>query len=207
MSTPHPTAPGSKKLNFREQSTSLQWGEVIKNHPGLKKTVIHMDFSIRPLEPDDQPFLWMALYHAIHIPPGEPALLFEIVHDPTLARYADQWMQRPGDVGLIAEVKGEPVGAAWLRRWSKEDHGFAFIDEATPELSMSVIPDHRGQGIGTQLLRELMAIAAKHHHAVSLSVSKTNPAWRLYERQGFVPVKKCQGDSVTMVINFGDNLR
>lgn len=161
-----------------------------------------MDAHIRTIMPDDEPFLWTALYHALHVPPGGDAYPREIVHEPDLARYAEAWMRRDGDFGVLAEAEGEPVGAAWLRRWSNADQGFGFVDEATPELSMSVLPGYRGRGIGTALLTRVLSDAEGSVDAISLSVSLTNPAYRLYRRFGFEPIGEASGESVTMVARF-----
>lgn len=102
-----------------------------------------MDVIIRPLTPGDEGFLGDALYHAIHVPHGETAPSPEILKLPELACYVAGWMQHPDDLGVLAEKKGAPIGAAWLRRWSNEQRGYGFVDLAIPELSMSVLPDHR----------------------------------------------------------------
>jgi len=70
---------------------------------------------IRPLRSDDEPFLWEALYHAIYLPPAEPATTISItdVMRPELARYVHGWMRQPGDLGFLAEQAGyrsEPCG-------------------------------------------------------------------------------------------------
>lgn len=151
--------------------------------------------------PDDEPFLWDALYHAIHARPGaEPSR--DVLERPDLARYVADWMQRPDDLGFMAVDDGVPVGAAWLRRWSGGNRGYGFVDEATPELSMSLLPSHRGRGVGTRLLRRLLAEAGGRFNAVSLSVSETNRARRLYEREGFVAVGEPEGGSITMLKQF-----
>lgn len=157
---------------------------------------------IRPLTPDDETFLWDALYHAIHVPPGEAAPAPEIVDLPELACYVAGWMQRPDDLGVLAEENEAPIGAAWLRRWSGKQRGYGFVDEATPELSMSLLPKHRGRGVGTALLRRLLSLSAERFVAVSLSVSASNPARRLYEREGFAAVGEPEGGSITMVRRF-----
>lgn len=159
--------------------------------------------TIRPLTRDDESFLWHALYHALHVPSGADRFPPEIVRQPALARYVARWMQRPGDLGFVAEARDVPIGAAWLRCWTASDRGFGFVDEATPELSMSIVPAHRGRGIGTELLRRLLSDAERAFEAVSLSVSESNPARRMYERAGFVHVGEPDGGSVTMVKRFG----
>jgi len=158
-----------------------------------------MDVIIRPLIPDDEASLREALYYAIHVPPGETPPVPEIVDVPELACYVTGWMQHPDDLGVLAEKNETPIGAAWLRRWSGEQRGYGYVDEATPELSMSLLPEHRGRGVGTALLRRLMSLAAERFAAVSLSVSVSNPAKRLYEREGFEAVGEPKGSSVTMV--------
>ena len=154
---------------------------------------------IRPLGPSDEPFLWTALYHALHVPPGAAPFPPDAVRQPGLARYVSGWMGRPGDLGAAAEVDGAPVGAAWLRRWTADNRGFGFVDEATPELSMALLPPYRGRGIGTALLRWVLAEAGRESEAVSLSVSPSNAARRLYERFGFAAFGAPRGGSVTML--------
>ena len=65
-----------------------------------------------------------------------------------------------------------------------EDYGH--IDDHTPSLAISVLPEHRGQGIGTCLLETLLACLQESGYSqVSLSVQKDNPALHLYLREGF----------------------
>ena len=155
--------------------------------------------TFRRLTRSDEPFLWTALYHAIHVAPGEDAPPPGVVRRPDLARYVAGWTERPGDLGLLACDDGRRIGAAWLRQWPAGDHGYGFVGETTPELSMALLPGHRGRGVGTRLLRHLLSVAAEQFDAVSLSVSETNPARRLYEREGFVPAGHPAGGSTTMV--------
>jgi GNAT superfamily N-acetyltransferase len=157
---------------------------------------------IRLLRPNDEPFLWDALYYAIYVPAGEKAPAYEVVQQRELARYVEGWMTRPGDSGFVAVKDGRSIGAAWLRRWTSSEPGFGFVDEDTPELSMAVLPSYRGCGTGTTLLRRLSSRAARNHDAVSLSVSVSNPARRLYEREGFVAVAEPSGGSITMMKRF-----
>jgi ribosomal protein S18 acetylase RimI-like enzyme len=105
--------------------------------------------------------------------------------DIPLARYVDNW-GRSGDLALIAHETGNRVGAAWLRRFSASEPGYAFVDEQTPELSIAVVPSRRRHGVGQELLDALLAKARDEGYgAVSLSVEKDSPAVKFYERNGF----------------------
>ena len=121
----------------------------------------------------------------------------EVLADPRYAMYLAGW-PRHGDYGLIAE-RGGPVGAAWYRTYTEVSHGHGFIAEEVPELSIAVIASRRHEGIGRQLLVELInASVDQGYPALSLSVREQNPARGLYESVGFVTVAK-DGSSWTMV--------
>ncbi len=156
-----------------------------------------MAASLRALEQADESFLWTALYHALHVPPGEVPLPPSVVQQPDIARYVSKWMRQSGDSGVLASAGGVPVGAAWLRVWAGEERGYGFVDRQTPELSMALLPDWRGRGIGTRLLRRVMEEVDARGQNVSLSVSASNGALRLYERAGFVRMRQ-DGDAITM---------
>ncbi|MEO1348828.1 MAG: N-acetyltransferase [Cyanobacteria bacterium J06635_15] len=153
---------------------------------------------IRLAEPTDEPFLWEMLYQALYVPPGTPPLPRDIVFQPELAKYVEHWGQQ-GDIGCIAVSVPQhiAIGAAWLRLFTRDNPGYGYIDDNTPELSIAVLPDYRRQGIGTRLLTDLFERADSMYDAVSLSVSQDNPALRLYQHFGF-EISEQQGDSFTM---------
>ena len=66
--------------------------------------------------------------------------------------YVKAW-GRPGDTAVIALLDGFPVGAAWFRLFTSEPFGYGFVDEQTPELAVAVVPNARGHGVGSALLR------------------------------------------------------
>jgi ribosomal protein S18 acetylase RimI-like enzyme len=106
---------------------------------------------------------------------------------------------------VIAELEGEPVGAAWYRLFTERDPGFGFVDEETPELGIAVVPLHRRKGIGETLLRALMVQAREDgFHALSLSVAVHNRSRMMYERTGFQKVREdAEGDSWVMRADLG----
>ena len=107
---------------------------------------------------------------------------------------------RPGDAGCIAEADGTPIGAAWYRLWTGQQHSYGYVDPSTPELAIGVLAQHRGRGVGAALLEALLQTARETSiRRVSLSVEIDNPALRLYERLGFERWKRV-GGGWTMVV-------
>jgi GNAT superfamily N-acetyltransferase len=161
-----------------------------------------MKLNYRRATSHDQAFLWEMLYHAIYVPAGSP-LPAARYHLPSQNWHAmsTRW-GKPHDLGIIALVHVNiPIGAAWLRLLTGTNRGYGYVDDRTPELSIAVLPDYRGKGTGAALLERLFAAARKRYPGISLSVSSANPARRLYERAGFVPVAS-PGDSITMLKTF-----
>ena len=141
--------------------------------------------------PDDQPFLTAMLYEAFFVPPGAEPFPLDIVDEPGIVEYHDRFGSRPGDVGVMATVDGERVGAAWVR----SIRGYGFVDDRTPELTIAVVAGRRGEGIGEVLLVALLERVPR----CSLSCDRRNPAMRLYERHGFAIVTTDGEHSVVMV--------
>ena len=142
--------------------------------------------ATRPATTDDLPLVQQTLYLALAWDPNDPIPPLEvIIEHPEVTRYHIGWL-RPGDTGIVAEVDGEFAGMAYYRLFTDEDHGDGYIDPATPELAIAIVPGHRGKGLGTRLMEELAETARTNGIArISLSVSKANPARRLYERVGY----------------------
>jgi GNAT superfamily N-acetyltransferase len=154
--------------------------------------------NFRPALPSDEPLLWEALYHAVWSPPGEPRPDRKVIADPMLQQYVAHWGSAPGDVGLIAEAASNVgLGAAWLRLLPPPG-GYGFVSAAVPELSMAMLPRARSQGIGRELLAQLLFAARSRFSAVSLSVAPDSPAVRFYQRAGFVHHER-RADSLVML--------
>ena len=116
--------------------------------------------------------------------------------DIPLTRYVDNW-GRAGDVALMATETGHRVGAAWFRLFQVDSPGYGFVDESTPELTISVVPSRRRHGVGNELLDALLDRAREEgHRAVSLSVEADSPAVKFYERHGFEEVREHEGGLV-----------
>jgi ribosomal protein S18 acetylase RimI-like enzyme len=136
----------------------------------------------------------------------------------------DQAVRAPGSVVLVATDQDEPLGFAWLSdgsdvsslrqvaatavramglraalaaAWAASSR--LAVDMQPPEggrnlTELHVHPDHRGRGIGGDLLRAVEEHARREGAAhVSLTTASTNPARRLYERHGFEVVRERSG--------------
>ena len=147
------------------------------------------------MRPDEVPFLREMLYTALDWRPGVELPPAEwVLEHPQVAPFHTRW-GRGGDVGLVAEADGAPVGLAWYRLFTESEHGEGFVDEVTPEVAVAVVDGHRGKGVGTALMEAIHARArAESVEQISLSVDHDNPARRLYERLGYVALHERPDD-------------
>ena len=142
--------------------------------------------TIRALKTSESGFLAEMLYEAIFVPEGYEPLPRDIIRDKSLSKYIDNWGKDIFDIALVMEDKDQPVGAIWGRLLTKENKGFGYLNDSTPELSMAVKEDYRSQGIGTKLLTGIADAYQKIGvEYLSLSVDKTNRASKLYRHMGY----------------------
>ena len=141
-----------------------------------------MNTIIRKIRPEEHNLLREFLYQAIYLPEGMEPPPRSIIDLPELQVYVTDFGTQPGDHCLVAEVERKVIGTAWCR--IMEDYGH--IDNDTPSLAISLLPEYRGQGTGTQLLNALLLLLRENgYQRASLSVQKENPALCLYQRAGF----------------------
>lgn len=149
---------------------------------------------IRKIQPEEIPVLNDFLYEAIFIPQGVVPPPRDIIEQEDLQVYVQGFGESPHDHCLVADCDGKIVGAVWVRIMNDYGH----LDDQTPSLAISLYPTYRGQGIGTQLLRQMMDLLRQEGYAhVSLSVQKENYALRMYQKEGFMIVED-RGDEVVM---------
>lgn len=83
--------------------------------------------------------------------------------------------QYPGAEFQLILREDEPVGRLYVNRSNNE---IRIVD-------IALLPEFQRQGIGSALLRTLLAEARDSHLPVRIHVEKFNPAMHLYERLGF----------------------
>ncbi|MBP5703895.1 MAG: GNAT family N-acetyltransferase [Paludibacteraceae bacterium] len=151
--------------------------------------------KIRKIQPEEVPVLDEFLFEAIFIPQGAIPPSRSIIEQDELRVYVRDFGKSSHDYCLVADSDGKIVGAVWVR--IMDDYGH--LDSQTPSLAISLYKEYRGQGIGTQLLHQMMDLLRKEKYAqVSLSVQKENYALRMYEKAGFKIVED-RGEEVLMV--------
>lgn len=159
-------------------------------------------YEIEPLLKAHESFVREIVYQAIHVSDGEPAPSRSILNTPELTKYYQNW-GRKGDYGLllIHQPSEQPVGGCFVRYYTKDLAGYGFVSEKIPELNIALLPDYRGNGLGTKLLTRLLNdLKQQNYKGVSLSVDKQNPVKRLYEKLGFKVIKE-EGNP-TMLLSF-----
>ncbi|HEX8288775.1 MAG TPA: GNAT family N-acetyltransferase [Pyrinomonadaceae bacterium] len=126
-----------------------------------------MKINFRAIVKEDYDFLWQ-------------------LHNAALREYVEKtwgwnedWQKQnfaanfnPGD-GVIIVYENEDVGFLW-----KIEKGNEIL-----LASIRILPEYQNKGIGTKIIKDLLASSNKN---VRLQVLKVNPARNLYARLGFV---------------------
>ncbi len=140
-----------------------------------------MNYTIRKIQKHEYPLLNNFLYEAIFVPEGIEPPPKTIIASSELQVYVERFGEL-NDIGLVAEIDGKIVGAVWSRIMNDYGH----IDNETPSLAISLYKEYRGLGIGTVMMKEILALLKRHEYKrVSLSVQKANYAAKLYQKVGF----------------------
>lgn len=157
-------------------------------------------YHIRVAGREDESFLREMLYESLYVPEGEEPFSRDILEEPFMKKYVEDW-GREGDLGYIAvNAAGKPAGSITIRYFDEGNKGFGYVSDDIPELGMALLPESRGQGLGTALMKELFrGMKERGIQKVSLSVAPENmAAMKLYERFGFQEVGM-SGTSITML--------
>lgn len=142
-----------------------------------------MEYTIREMNDTEYGLLSDFLYEAIFIPDGVAPPPKSILEAPELQAYVRRFGGHGDDKCLVAEVGGRVAGAVWAR--IMDDYGH--IDDDTLSLAISLVKDHRGFGIGTDMMKQMLRrLKEAGYQRASLSVRKENDAVKMYLKVGFV---------------------
>ncbi|HMC31106.1 MAG TPA: GNAT family N-acetyltransferase [Candidatus Angelobacter sp.] len=88
--------------------------------------------------------------------------------------------QHPNATHEIISVETTDVGRLYLDRSGDNFH----------ILDITLLPEHRNDGAGSFLLRQIMAEAKEAGKPVTIYVETFNPSLRLFQRLGFTPIQQ-----------------
>ena len=141
--------------------------------------------ELRELRENEYDLLKVFLYEAIFIPEGVEPPSREIINEPDLKIYYEDFGEGEADYCFVADDDGKVVGAVWTR--IMKDYGH--VDDETPSFAISLFKEYRGKGIGTKLMIKMLELLkAKGYKQASLAVQKANYAVKMYEKVGFKTV-------------------
>lgn len=141
-----------------------------------------VSITLRPIQPEDMTFLCEVYastrQEELAMVEWDEAQKTAFLQMQFAAQHTYYQENYTNAVFLVILLDGQPVGRLYVARWAEE---IRLIDVA-------LLPAYRGAGIGSGLLRALMAEAAQAGKPLRIHVEKQNPALRLYERLGFRPI-------------------
>ena len=141
--------------------------------------------ELREIRDNEIKLLQDFLYEAIFIPEGVEPPVRDIIEQPELKLYYEDFGKGMADYCIVADDNGRVIGAAWTRIMNDYGH----VDDDTPSFAISLYKEYRGQGIGTRLMENMLALLKeKGYERASLAVQKANYAVRMYEKVGFKTV-------------------
>jgi ribosomal protein S18 acetylase RimI-like enzyme len=138
--------------------------------------------TLRPIRDDDRELLYRVYASTreeeLAPVPWTAEQKAAFLHMQAEAQHAYYQENYRGADWLVIERFGVPAGRLYVHRRPKE---IRLVD-------ISLLPEHRNAGIGSDLLRELIAESNAAGKPLRIHVEKNNPALRLYERLGFLPI-------------------
>lgn len=138
--------------------------------------------TLRPATPADYDFM-RRLYHSTrqeemrHFP-FDDAQKRVFLDQQFAAQFEHYQLHYPTCERQIIEREGEPIGRLWIDEWRDQ---IRLVDVA-------LMPEHRRGGIGTSLVRAVLARGQAAGKPVTIHVEAFNPALHLYQRLGFEKV-------------------
>jgi ribosomal protein S18 acetylase RimI-like enzyme len=141
-----------------------------------------LNVSLRPSTAEDLPFLrrvYLSMRQeqlaGTRWPPEQIDEFLGMQFEAQHSHYRDNYRDTSWDV-ILAD--GEPAGRLYVARWPEQ---VRIVD-------IVLLPEFRGLGIGSTLIRQLFEEAEATGRPVRMHVELNNRARALYERLGFRPV-------------------
>lgn len=151
--------------------------------------------SFRPIAPEDGGLLYR-IYASTRTEelaqvPWSDAQKEAFLRMQFTAQSTDYAANYPDAEFLLILLDGEPAGRLYVH----DRPGELWI------VDIALLPDFRGAGAGSALLRDIQARAARAGKPLRIHVEVYNPALRLYERLGF---RRVGGDGMYHLLEWRD---
>lgn len=135
--------------------------------------------TLRPATDADYDFMRL-LYHSTRAEemqyfPFADAEKSAFLDQQFAAQFEHYGLHYPTCERNIVERDGQAIGRFWIDEWKDQ---IRLVD-------IALVPECRGTGIGSKLLRDVLSRATASGKPVTIHVEAYNPALRLYERLGF----------------------
>jgi len=137
--------------------------------------------TLRPARPEDRPFLFRVYASTRReelLPLGwddeatRAFLWAQFEHEDR-----DWMLHQPGAECMVVLRDGSPVGRLYLARSPQEIR----------VMDLTLLPEHRGRGIGRRLLGALLDEARSTRRTVRMNVGRASPMVELCRKLGFLP--------------------
>lgn len=149
-----------------------------------------VNVSMRAASDDDRAFLYRLFASTraeeFAFLPLQPAAKETLCRKQFEAQTRDHAARYANAEHMIVMQHETPIGRMLVHRG----------EEAIHLVDIALLPERRGQGIGTQLVAELVAEGRAKNLRVRLSVFAASEAARLYERLGFLYSAQDDAESV-----------
>lgn len=119
---------------------------------------------------------------------------------PILNVYTSDYGFMSSDVGIYSQSNNVVSAAAWIRLYKQSDGVSGYVDDVTPVLVVGVIPDVRGNGIGSLIMDQLLQEAAVIYEQISVSVRSNSREVKFYEQLGFTPLIDSEQKDIGIMI-------
>jgi GNAT superfamily N-acetyltransferase len=142
-----------------------------------------MSVTLRPVTPEDEEFL-LQLYASIRASelaqvPWSDAQREAFVRMQFAAQQDHYRTHNPEATHDIIMLDADRIGRLYVARREREIR----------ILDITILPEHRNKGIGTPLIKDLMAEATGAGLPLNIFVESFNPSHQLFERLGFLKVE------------------
>lgn len=142
------------------------------------------EISLRDTSPEDEEFLLQVYYSTradeMDLVPWTDEQKAGFVRMQFNAQHAHYHQSFPTADYKIILRHDEPVGRLYVFR---DGERFEILD-------VTIVPAHRNEGIGSGLLRQLLAEATQERKAVRIHVESYNPSQSLFQRLGFSMIEE-----------------